>query len=77
MSIFQVEVSGEVTTQDLSGLISQTEYDVAVTPVYTEGPGTPMLGNAITGQFFCPSTVCFFYYFLKQKLDDMSFLLLN
>lgn len=67
MLIFQVEVSGEITTQDLSGLISQTEYDVAVTPVYTEGSGTPMLGNAITGQFFV----------LQQKFDDVSFLLLN
>lgn len=36
----------------LSGLISQTEYDVAVTPIYDDGPATPMLGSAITGIFF-------------------------
>ncbi|KAG7264081.1 hypothetical protein CRUP_009531 [Coryphaenoides rupestris] len=28
--------------------MSQSEYDVAVTPVYDAGPGTPMLGQAIT-----------------------------
>lgn len=72
--IFQVDVSGEVTTQDLSGLISQTEYDVAVTPVYTEGSGTPMLGNAITGQFLALQLL---FYLLKQNFDDVSFLLLN
>lgn len=33
----------------LSSLISQTEYDLAVTPIYDDGPATPMLGSAITG----------------------------
>ncbi|XP_029705380.1 collagen alpha-1(XII) chain isoform X1 [Takifugu rubripes] len=55
----EVEVSGEVTTQDLSGLISQTEYDVAVTPVYTGGSGTPMLGNAITEVVPAPKNLQF------------------
>ncbi|XP_068197852.1 collagen alpha-1(XII) chain isoform X2 [Antennarius striatus] len=44
----EVEVGGDVTTLDLTSLVSQTEYDVAVTPVYPEGTGTPMLGSAIT-----------------------------
>uniref|UniRef100_UPI0037E99097 collagen alpha-1(XII) chain n=1 Tax=Semicossyphus pulcher TaxID=241346 RepID=UPI0037E99097 len=44
----EAEVDGGTTTLDLSGLISQTEYDVAVTPVYDEGPGTLMLGSGIT-----------------------------
>lgn len=42
-------MNGDVTTLVLTSLISQTEYDVAVTPVYDEGPGNPMLGSAITG----------------------------
>lgn len=45
----QVEVGGDITSLDLSSLISQTEYDVAVTPIYNTGPGNPMLGTAITG----------------------------
>ncbi|XP_031437444.1 collagen alpha-1(XII) chain isoform X2 [Clupea harengus] len=44
----EVEVDGDVTTLPLTSLLSQTEYDVAVTPVYDEGPGNPMLGSAIT-----------------------------
>lgn len=46
----QVEVNGDVTSLDLSSLFSQTEYDVAVTPMYDTGPGQTMIGNAITGQ---------------------------
>lgn len=45
-----MEVDGDVTTLDLSSLVSQTEYDVAVTPMYDTGPGQTMIGNAITGQ---------------------------
>lgn len=45
-----MEVGGEVTSVDLSGLISQTEHNVVVVPIYTEGLGTPMLGSAVTGQ---------------------------
>ncbi|XP_063079242.1 collagen alpha-1(XII) chain isoform X3 [Engraulis encrasicolus] len=44
----EVEVEGDITTLKLTNLISQTEYDVAVTPIYDEGPGNPMLGTAIT-----------------------------
>ncbi|CAL8312238.1 unnamed protein product [Lota lota] len=44
----ETEVNGDITTLDLTSLTSQSEYDVAVTPVYDFGPGTPMLGQAIT-----------------------------
>lgn len=47
--LLQVEVNGDITTLQLTSLISQTEYDVAVTPMYDEGPTAPMLGTAITG----------------------------
>ncbi|XP_029984108.1 LOW QUALITY PROTEIN: collagen alpha-1(XII) chain-like [Sphaeramia orbicularis] len=55
----EVEVNGDITTLDLSGLISQTEYDVAVTPVYDEGPGSPMLGSAITDVVPAPKNLRF------------------
>ncbi|KAF7652876.1 hypothetical protein LDENG_00091150, partial [Lucifuga dentata] len=55
----EVEVNGDITTLDLSSLISQTEYDVAVTPVYDEGPGNPMLGNAITDVVPAPKNLRF------------------
>ncbi|XP_027134918.1 collagen alpha-1(XII) chain isoform X7 [Larimichthys crocea] len=55
----EVEVSGDITTLDLSSLISQTEYDVAVTPMYDEGPGTPMLGTAITDVVPAPKNLRF------------------
>ncbi|KAM4632936.1 collagen alpha-1(XII) chain isoform 4-T5 [Polymixia lowei] len=55
----EVEVNGDVTTLDLSSLISQTEYDVAVTPIYAEGPGTPMLGHAITDVVPAPKNLRF------------------
>ena len=45
----QVDVNGDITTLDLASLISQTEYDLSVTPVYDEGPGNTMRGQAITG----------------------------
>ncbi|XP_041716799.1 collagen alpha-1(XII) chain isoform X4 [Coregonus clupeaformis] len=44
----EVEVNGDITSLPLTNLISQSEYDVAVTPVYDEGVGNPMLGQAIT-----------------------------
>ncbi|KAM8917084.1 collagen alpha-1(XII) chain isoform 2-T2 [Spinachia spinachia] len=44
----ELEVDGSVTTRQLDNLISQTEYSLAVTPIYDEGPGQPMLGEAIT-----------------------------
>ena len=39
-----------MTTRVLDNLISQTEYDVAVTPVYDSRTGSPMLNQAITGK---------------------------
>ncbi|XP_031703091.1 collagen alpha-1(XII) chain isoform X1 [Anarrhichthys ocellatus] len=44
----ELEVDGSLTTIQLDNLISQTEYGLAVTPIYDEGPGQPMLGDAIT-----------------------------
>ena len=39
-----------MTTKQLDNLISQTEYELSVTPVYDEGPGQTMLGEAVTGR---------------------------
>uniref|UniRef100_A0A671SI91 Collagen alpha-1(XII) chain n=1 Tax=Sinocyclocheilus anshuiensis TaxID=1608454 RepID=A0A671SI91_9TELE len=55
----EVEVNGDITTLVLTSLRSQTEYDVAVTPVYDEGPGNPMLGNAITDVVPAPKNLRF------------------
>ncbi|KAM3603497.1 uncharacterized protein V6R79_023588 [Siganus canaliculatus] len=55
----EAEVDGDVTTLVLTGLISQTEYDVAVTPVYDEGPGSPMLGSATTDVVPAPKNLSF------------------
>ncbi|KAJ8008899.1 hypothetical protein DPEC_G00083220 [Dallia pectoralis] len=44
----EVEVNGDITSLPLDQLISQSEYDVAVTPIYDDGVGNPMLGQAIT-----------------------------
>ena len=42
-------MDGSLTTRKLDNLMSQTEYALAVTPIYDEGHGQPMLGDAITG----------------------------
>ncbi|KAL2081858.1 hypothetical protein ACEWY4_021676 [Coilia grayii] len=55
----EVEVEGDITTLVLKNLLSQTEYDVAVTPVYDEGPGNPMLGSAITDVVPAPKNLRF------------------
>uniref|UniRef100_A0A672FSD7 Collagen alpha-1(XII) chain n=1 Tax=Salarias fasciatus TaxID=181472 RepID=A0A672FSD7_SALFA len=55
----EVEVDGGTTTTVLTNLISQTEYDVAVTPVYEEGPAVPMLGTAITDVVPAPKNLQF------------------
>ncbi|XP_055362274.1 collagen alpha-1(XII) chain isoform X3 [Betta splendens] len=55
----EAEVNGDVTTLDLTSLISQTEYDVAVTPVYDEGPGSTMLSSAITDVVPAPKNLQF------------------
>uniref|UniRef100_A0A3B4FJG1 Collagen alpha-1(XII) chain-like n=1 Tax=Pundamilia nyererei TaxID=303518 RepID=A0A3B4FJG1_9CICH len=48
-----------VTSRQLDNLISQTEYALAVTPVYDEGPGQPMLGEAITDVVPAPKNLRF------------------
>ncbi|KAM9842426.1 collagen alpha-1(XII) chain [Aulostomus maculatus] len=55
----ELEVGGSVTTKQLDNLISQTEYALAVTPIYDEGPGQPMLGEAITDVVPAPKNLRF------------------
>ncbi|XP_064195946.1 collagen alpha-1(XII) chain isoform X2 [Anguilla rostrata] len=55
----EIEVGGHITTLDVGGLISQTEYDVAVTPQYDEGVGNPMLGQAVTDVVPAPKNLRF------------------
>ncbi|MGH0138823.1 UNVERIFIED_CONTAM: hypothetical protein FKN15_011844 [Acipenser sinensis] len=55
----EIEVDGRQTTNVLVNLISQTEYDAAVTPVYDEGPATPMMGQATTDVVPAPTNLQF------------------
>ncbi|XP_028250570.1 collagen alpha-1(XII) chain isoform X2 [Parambassis ranga] len=55
----ELEVGGSVTTKQLENLISQTEYALAVTPIYDEGPGQTMLGSAITDVVPAPKNLRF------------------
>ncbi|XP_008275102.1 collagen alpha-1(XII) chain isoform X4 [Stegastes partitus] len=55
----ELEVGGSVTTKQLDNLVSQTEYGLAVTPIYDEGPGQPMLGEAITDVVPAPKNLRF------------------
>ncbi|XP_065123394.1 collagen alpha-1(XII) chain isoform X2 [Paramisgurnus dabryanus] len=55
----ELEVDGDVTTRVLDNLISQTEYDVAVTPVYDSASGNPMLNQAITDVVPAPKNLRF------------------
>ncbi|ROL43009.1 Collagen alpha-1(XII) chain [Anabarilius grahami] len=55
----EVEVNGDITTLVLTSLRSQTEYDVAVTPIYDEGPGNTMIGSAITDVVPAPKNLRF------------------
>ncbi|KAL3968337.1 C-type lectin domain family 4 member A [Sarotherodon galilaeus] len=55
----ELEVGGRVTSRQLDNLISQTEYALAVTPIYDEGPGQPMLGEAITDVVPAPKNLRF------------------
>lgn len=48
--VTQLEVDGSLTTRVLDNLMSQTEYALAVTPIYDERTGQPMLGDAVTGK---------------------------
>ncbi|XP_029903663.1 collagen alpha-1(XII) chain-like [Myripristis murdjan] len=52
----QVEVNGDVTSLTLSRLISETEYDVTVTPVYAK---TAMAGKAFTDVVPAPKNLHF------------------
>uniref|UniRef100_A0A8C7KFM2 Collagen alpha-1(XII) chain n=1 Tax=Oncorhynchus kisutch TaxID=8019 RepID=A0A8C7KFM2_ONCKI len=55
----ELEVGGGVTAKALDNLISQTEYDLAVTPIYDEGAGNPMLNTAITDVVPAPKNLRF------------------
>uniref|UniRef100_A0A8C7T3I5 Collagen alpha-1(XII) chain n=1 Tax=Oncorhynchus mykiss TaxID=8022 RepID=A0A8C7T3I5_ONCMY len=55
----ELEVGGGVTAKSLDNLISQTEYDLAVTPIYDEGAGNPMLNTAITDVVPAPKNLRF------------------
>uniref|UniRef100_A0A3B4UBU8 Collagen alpha-1(XII) chain n=1 Tax=Seriola dumerili TaxID=41447 RepID=A0A3B4UBU8_SERDU len=55
----ELEVGGSVTTRQLDNLISQTEYALAVTPIYDEGPGQTMLGEATTDVVPAPKNLRF------------------
>ncbi|KAM9340955.1 collagen alpha-1(XII) chain [Symphorus nematophorus] len=55
----ELEVGGSLTTKQLDNLISQTEYALAVTPIYDEGSGQPMLGEAITDVVPAPKNLRF------------------
>uniref|UniRef100_UPI00398F45FB collagen alpha-1(XII) chain-like n=1 Tax=Pristiophorus japonicus TaxID=55135 RepID=UPI00398F45FB len=44
----ELEVSGSDTSVPLTGLVSQTEYEVAVTAVYNDGPSAPLIGRENT-----------------------------
>ncbi|CAJ1073879.1 collagen alpha-1(XII) chain isoform X2 [Xyrichtys novacula] len=55
----ELEVGGSVTTRVLDNLISQTEYALAVTPIYDEGPGQTMLGEGITDVVPAPKNLQF------------------
>uniref|UniRef100_A0A672RGL2 Collagen alpha-1(XII) chain n=1 Tax=Sinocyclocheilus grahami TaxID=75366 RepID=A0A672RGL2_SINGR len=52
-------IDGDVTSSGLDNLISQTEYDVAVTPVYDSGTGNPMLNQAVTDVVPAPKNLRF------------------
>ncbi|XP_048083246.1 collagen alpha-1(XII) chain isoform X1 [Alosa alosa] len=55
----ELEVGGDVTTRVLDNLISQTEYDVTVTPVYDSRTGSPMQNRAITDVVPAPKNLRF------------------
>uniref|UniRef100_A0A674MXT1 Collagen alpha-1(XII) chain n=1 Tax=Takifugu rubripes TaxID=31033 RepID=A0A674MXT1_TAKRU len=55
----ELEVDGSVTSKKLDNLISQTEYSLAVTPIYDVGPAQPMLGEAITDVVPAPKNLQF------------------
>ncbi|XP_019742733.1 collagen alpha-1(XII) chain isoform X4 [Hippocampus comes] len=55
----ELEVSGSRTSAPLDNLISQTEYTLAVTPIYDVGPGQTMLGEGVTDVVPAPKNLRF------------------
>ncbi|XP_077586812.1 collagen alpha-1(XII) chain isoform X3 [Stigmatopora nigra] len=55
----ELEVGGSLTTTVLDNLMSQTEYSLAVTPIYDEGPGRTMLGEGVTDVVPAPKNLRF------------------
>ncbi|XP_014859001.1 PREDICTED: collagen alpha-1(XII) chain isoform X2 [Poecilia mexicana] len=55
----ELEVGGRVIEKQLENLLSQTEYTLAVTPIYDEGAGQPMTGSAITDVVPAPKNLEF------------------
>ncbi|XP_052009198.1 collagen alpha-1(XII) chain-like isoform X2 [Xyrauchen texanus] len=55
----ELEADGDVINSVLDNLISQTEYDVAVTPVYDSRIGSPMLKQATTDVVPAPKNLRF------------------
>nr|XP_014348789.1 PREDICTED: collagen alpha-1(XII) chain [Latimeria chalumnae] len=55
----EVEVDSSTTNLDVGELISQTEYEVNVYPVYDEGESKPMTGEAVTGVVPAPLNLRF------------------
>uniref|UniRef100_A0A8D3CW85 Collagen type XII alpha 1 chain n=1 Tax=Scophthalmus maximus TaxID=52904 RepID=A0A8D3CW85_SCOMX len=55
----ELEVDGSLTTRVLDNLMSQTEYALAVTPIYDERTGQPMLGDAVTDVVPAPKNLRF------------------
>ncbi|XP_061650641.1 collagen alpha-1(XII) chain isoform X2 [Phyllopteryx taeniolatus] len=55
----ELEVSGSRTSTLLDDLMSQTEYTLAVTPIYDEGPGQTMLGEGVTDVVPAPMNLQF------------------
>ncbi|XP_059371359.1 uncharacterized protein LOC132109356 [Carassius carassius] len=55
----EVQINGNITALLLTGLHSQTKYDVAVTPVYDEDLANPMLSSAITDVVPAPKNLRF------------------
>ncbi|XP_059841504.1 collagen alpha-1(XII) chain-like isoform X2 [Hypanus sabinus] len=55
----EVEVSGSDTSVPLTGLVSQTEYDVLVSAVYDEGVSTPLTGRESTRVVPAPTNLRF------------------
>ncbi|XP_072370167.1 collagen alpha-1(XII) chain-like isoform X5 [Scyliorhinus torazame] len=58
-NIKEVEVPGSETSVPLTGLTSQTEYEISVTAVYDYGPSNPLTGRENTLVVPAPSSLRF------------------